>query len=232
MNVPAALCSLLLVAGLAEAGELAGVTRERGSVLAMLAMDVPAGSVADGERATVEIEFTVDLRGRVVDARLRSASAAALGESLLQQQRQWLYAVATRTDDCHSVRAFRGLQRIAVERSGGKLRTELGSAEVIELLDGARVETLADAAVNVREVLRRVPYPPAALRANVETSFALPIDFDAEGKVTGTYPLGVASDERGFVRAAVGALRHLRANPDVTQGRPMTMCTSIQFRVR
>jgi hypothetical protein len=231
--VTAAVPALLLFgACVAAAAGRVEMPSERGALVAMLALEVPAGSVAEGERVTAEIEFTVDLRGRVVDSHVRAASSPALGASLLEQQRQWVYAVAPRGDECTAAHAFRGVQRIAIERTNGKLHTELKPAEVIELREANRWLNAAEVATNVREVLARIRLPRRALLNNVDASFAVVIEFDAAGKVTDVYPINAAYDEYGMLQSAVKEFHLLQANPAVTQGRPVTVCSSVRFTVR
>ena len=106
---------------------------ERDVPIALLAPELPAESLAEGEQLAVAIEFLVNLRGAVVKSRLLSSTHETLGQALLSQHGQWVYAVATTNDECTAMQ-FRGVQQIVIERKAGKLAIQAEPAEVTELL--------------------------------------------------------------------------------------------------
>jgi hypothetical protein len=224
---------LVLLAMRAAAGERVEMPLEHRVPVAVLALQLPPGSVVEGEQASAQIAFTVDLRGRVVESRLLTASTPAFGEALLPQHRQWVYAIATRNDDCTAV-AFRGTQRIVVQRKDGKWRMDLAPAVVTELHERARFDSVSDSALvpSYEEVVSRMRYPGSALRNGIEASFALLVEFDANGKVVDAAPINAAYDDYGFVQAALKEARRLQADTGLTQGRPWTACMPIRFRIR
>jgi hypothetical protein len=205
----------------------------RGTPVAMMAPELPAGSLAEGEEAVFEIEFSVDLRGRVTTSRLVSSTHPALGDRVAEQHRQWLYAVAERNDDC-SAKTFRAMQRIAIARQAGKLRLGVEAAHVIELLptelglqaaEGPRID-------NLKTAFRAMGYPREALLRNAGASFALIVAFGADGKVTEAYAVNAYQDDYGFVSSALQATRQFEANQAIAQGRPFAVCVPVSFEVR
>lgn len=226
-------CCLVTASLPAVARDRVNLPLARGTPLAMLAPELPAGSLAEGEEALFEIEFTVDLRGRVSTSRLVSSTHAALSDRVAEQHRQWIYAVAERNDDC-SVQRFRGLQRIAFERQAGKLKLGVEAAQVIELLPTELgLQTPAGPRIdNLKTAFRAMGYPREALLRNAGASFALIVAFGVDGKVTEAYAVNAYQDDYGFVSSALRAARQFEANQAIAQGRPFAVCVPVSFAVR
>jgi TonB family protein len=204
-----------------------------GKPVLVVAPELPAGALADGETASFEIEFTVDRRGQVTASHMVSSTHPALDDYILARHRQWLYAVATQEHLC-ATRRFRARQRIEVTQLGGKLSAPLAPAEVLEILQRVEHPDLTSGATlrvpNYRRVMRDILYPTAALRAGVEARLALLVQFDADGRVSDVFPVNAAFDEWGFTHAAMAAARRLHADPP--PGRSSTACVPVEFRVR
>jgi outer membrane biosynthesis protein TonB len=205
----------------------------RGTPVAMLAPELPAGSLAEGEQAVFEVAFTVDLRGRVTTSRLVSSTHATLGDRVVEQHRQWLYAVADRNDDC-KVQRFSAVQSIVIARQKGKLRLGVEAAREIALLPTelglqASEGPLID---NYEAVFRSMSYPREAIVRGEGASFALIVEFGADGKATEVYPVNAFEDDFGFVDAALRAARRFEANQAVAKGRPFAVCLPVSFKVR
>ncbi len=195
--------------------------------------ELPAEAVAEGQRYTAVIDFSVSLKGEVVASRMASSSDPRWDELLLEQHRKWLYATATRDNMC-ALSRFRGLQRIEVIRTNGKLHAAAQPAEVVERFERAQVQTLDGQGKvrvpNYKEVLVRIPYPRRALLSGVEARLAVVVEFDASGAVTDAYPVNAAYDEWGFARAAVESAKRMRGESDT--GRPFQACVPVEFRLR
>jgi TonB family protein len=225
-------CGLVTASVPADARDPGNAPLARGTPLAMLAPQLPAGSLAEGEEAVFEIEFVVDLRGRVSISRLLSSTHAALSDRVIEQHRQWVYAVSERIDDC-SAKTFRAVQRIAIARQGGKLRLGVEAAREVELLlTEVAVQTPEHSLIdNFATVFRTMEYPRAAAARNKGASFALIVEFGPDGKATDVYTVNAFRDDDGFAQAALRAARRFEANQAVAQGRPFTVCVPVSFKV-
>lgn len=217
---------------------LAGGTRIEmpevlGTPVAILAPELPAGTLADGEGARFEIAFTIDLRGAVVESRIESTTRPDLADAMLAQHRQWIYAVATRGDPCRMQR-FRGVQTIEVQRRDGRLAASGEPARVIEVLarrDAVRVDDDASLRpVNYRHVMGSIVYPSQALRDRIQARFAVIAIFGADGAVKDAYPVNAAYDRYGFAQNAMNAVRRLKVEPP--PGREFLACIPIDFQLR
>jgi len=204
-----------------------------GTPVAILAPELPAGALADGESARFEIAFTIDLRGTVVESRLASTTRPDLADAMLAQHRQWIYAVATRNDPCRMQR-FRGVQTIEVQRREGKLAASSGPARVIEVLarrDAVRVDGEASLQpVNYRHVMGSIGYPRQALLDGIQARFAVVAIFGADGAVKDTYPVNAAYDRYGFAQSAMNAVRRLKVEPP--PGHEFMACIPVNFQLR
>lgn len=195
--------------------------------------ELPHDALAEGEAASFEVEFTVDLRGRVSTSGVVSSTHPALDRYILASHRDWLYAVATRADLC-ATRRFRARQRIEITRRDGKLSSALSAAEVLEVLqrvDRPKIdEGSAPRVPNYRRVMNDILYPTAALRQGVQGRLALLVEFDADGRVSDAYPVNAAYDEWGFAHAAIAAARRLRMDPPPEER--LIACLPVMFLIR
>lgn len=204
-----------------------------GTPIAILAPELPAGAIADGERARFDIAFAIDLRGSVIESRVESSTRPDLADAMQAQHRQWVYAVATRHAPC-AMRRFRGVQSLEVERRGGKLVANAEPARVIEVL-ATRKAALADGQqaptpINYRQVMGGIAYPRDALLRGLQASFAVVAVFDQTGAVKEAYPVNAAHDSHGFSRSALDAVRRLKMEPPPS--RDLTTCVPVDFRIR
>jgi outer membrane biosynthesis protein TonB len=204
-----------------------------GSPVAILAPELPAGAIADGEVARFDIAFTIDLRGAVTESRVESTNRPDLAAAMLAQHRQWIYAVATREQPCRMQR-FRGVQPIEVQRRDGKLTASSAPARVVEVLARQSAERFDNRAsirpVNLQHVMGSIAYPGQAIRDRIEARFAVIALFGTDGAVKDTYPVNAAYDRYGFAQNAMIAVRRLKLEPP--PAREFTACIPIDFLLR
>ncbi|MDZ7653813.1 MAG: hypothetical protein U5L03_15325 [Burkholderiaceae bacterium] len=204
-----------------------------GIPLAILAPELPAGSIAAGERARFEIAFSIDLRGAVAESAMQSTTRPDLADAMLAQHRQWVYAVATSASGPCSIARFRGLQTIEVERVDGKLVASGEPAQVVEVLaavDARDVVTDPSSVPNYRSILNSIVYPRSALVEGVERSLSMIVVFGTNGSVKDAFPIYDAYDQYGFGPSALRAVRQLKMEPPPP--RDLTTCVPINFRIR
>jgi hypothetical protein len=204
-----------------------------GAPVVVLAPELPAGAIADGELARFDIGFTINLRGAVVESRIESTTRSDLADAVLAQHRQWIYAVATREDPCR-LRRFRGVQSIEVQRLDGKLVASGEPARVIDVIE-VRITPRANSRnalqiPNYRQVLGSIAYPRQAMVEGAQARFALLVTFDTDGNVKDTYPVNAAYDRYGFAQNAMNAARRLKADPPPSQA--VMACIPIDFLLR
>lgn len=204
-----------------------------GTPILIAAPELPVGTLAEGESAEFDIEFSIDLRGSVAASKLVASSHPGIDAEILAQHRTWIYAVATRDNLC-AMNRFRAVQQIRVTRREGKLSSTIEPARVLETIERVN-QPSADTgqALNVpnfRTTLRSMEYPAAALREGVEGRLALLVVFAEDGTVSEVYPVNAAYDRWGFTRSAMRTARNLKADPP--PGRRITACLPIDFRLR
>lgn len=204
-----------------------------GKPVLVVALELPEGTLQEGETALFEIEFAVDYRGRVTTSQMKSSSHPALDSRILAQHPDWMYAIATRADLCAMTR-YRALQRIGIARRDGKLVAPIEPAQVLEVHGRDKrplVDDLKELSIpNYRNVVYRIPYPRAALIDGVEARLALIVEFGADGTVSDSYPVNAAYDRWGFTQGAMQAVRKLKADP--APGRTVLACIPLHFRLR
>lgn len=204
-----------------------------GTPVAILAPELPAGAIADGESARFDIAFTIDLRGAVTESRVESTDRPDLADAILAQHRQWIYAVATREQPCRMQR-FRGVQSIEVQRRDGSLAASSAPARVVEVLARQSAERFDNRAsirpVNLQHVMGSIAYPGQAIRDRIEARFAVIALFGTDGAVKDTYPVNAAYDRYGFAQNAMNAVRRLRVEPP--PAREFVACIPIDFLLR
>lgn len=206
---------------------------ELGIPLAILAPELPAGSIAAGERARFEISFSIDLRGAVAESAMQSTTRPDLSDAMLAQHRQWVYAVATSASGPCRIARFRGVQTLEVERVDGKLVAIGEPAQVVEVLGAVEARDMATdppSVPNYRSILSSTVYPRSALAAGIERSLTIIIVFGTDGLVKDAFPINDAYDQHGFGPSALRAVRQLKMEPPPP--RELTTCVPIDFQLR
>lgn len=207
--------------------------RVLGMPLAILAPEVPAGTIAAAERVRFEIAFSINLRGAVTESVMQSTSRPDLADAMLAQHRQWVYAVATSASGPCNIVRFRGVQTIEVERVGGKLVASGEPAHVVEVIAGiaARdIATDASSVPNYQSTMTSIVYPRSALLAGHERSLSMIIVFGADGAVKDAFPVNDAYDPHGFGASALRAVRRLKMEPPPPSD--VAACAPIEFLLR
>lgn len=200
----------------------------RGTQVAVLAIEVPANALAEGESATFDIAFEIGLRGDVVRSSMRATTRTDLQDSILEQHRQWIYAVATRQRPC-AASTYAGVQRIAFTRTAGKLAMALEPARVERELESVPAEWVAARSMaDLKPDSIRLPaYPRAALLDGSEGIVGVLFEFDADGRAKNAFPVNVANDRWGFTQAALATVaRYQLKEPP---GRTVRACQTFQF---
>lgn len=207
--------------------------RVLGMPLAILAPEVPAGTIAAGERVRFEIAFSIDLRGAVTESVMQSTSRPDLADAMLAQHRQWVYAVATSASGPCNIVRFRGVQTIEVERVGSKLVARGEPAHVLEVLAGIAAQDIkADtlSVPNYQSTMTSIVYPRSALLTGHERSLSMIIVFGPDGAVKDAFPVNDAFDPHGFGASALRAVRQLKMEPPPQ--RDLAACAPIDFLLR
>lgn len=187
-------------------------------------------SLAPNEKAMFDIEFTINVRGEVVESKIVQASHPAHAEQLLNQHRRWIYAVAVGSDPC-ALQVFTGLQRVVVERRDGRLSSSLEPAQVLSVRSRRAVPLRGEISVpDYRALMERISYPRPALLQGVEGRLALIARFGTDGKVEEVFPVNAAYDQWGFTASAMAAAKTLVADPP--PAKPVTVCMPIEFRIK
>lgn len=202
----------------------------RGTQIAVLAIEVPANALAEGERASFDIAFEIGLRGEVVRSSMQATTRADLQDTILEQHRQWIYAVATREAPC-AASTFAGVQRIAFTRTGGRLAMALEPARVERPLENVRADWFAARSMaDLKPDSIRLPeYPRAALLEGVEGTVGIMFEFDADGRAGNAFSVNIANDRWGLTQAALATVKRyeLKEPP----GRTLRACQTFEFRL-
>lgn len=200
-----------------------------GSQVAVLAIEVPASALTEGETATFDIAFEIGWRGNVERSSMRATSRADLQDTILAQHRQWIYAVATRREPCAAT-TYAGVQHIALTRTGGRLSMALEPARVERQIEYSKAEWIAAMGRLRPESIRPPVYPDAALREGGQATVGVMFEFGPDGKARDAFAVNVANDRWGMTKAALAAVQRyeLKEPP----GRAIRGCQTFEFKLR
>jgi len=200
-----------------------------GVPIAVLQLEVPVAALQENETARFDIEFQVDLRGRVERSRTTASTRPDLDQKILEQHRQWIYAISTRADPCVAT-AFVGTQHVEFTRRDGKLSMALEPARVERNVSRAAAEWVA-AKMQLKPETARLPaYPRQALLDHVHGTVGVMFEFGPDGKAHDAFAVNGVLDRWGLARAAVDTVSgyELKEPP----GRTVLACETFAFTTR
>lgn len=204
-----------------------------GAPVAIVALELPKGALAETDQARFDIEFVVNLRGAVTSSKILASSRPDLSADVLKQHAAWKYAVATRQDPC-VVKQFRAVQSLNVERRDGKMKLALDPAVVVAVLGTEEFELSSGSELGLKsnygEVVSSMRYPMPGYREGVEASLAILAEFAEDGTVRDAFPVNSASDRWGFTATAVDAVKQVKLKEPT--GKSFFACMPISFKFR
>jgi outer membrane biosynthesis protein TonB len=196
-----------------------------GVPIGVLEFEVPASALREGETAHFDVEFEVDMRGRVQESHMTSSSHPDMDTKILADHKQWIYAVSSRAKPCTAER-FVGTQAIEFTRRDGKLAMKLEPARVDRTLEEVSAENVASFALKP-ESMRTPAYPRAAALDGVYGTIGVIIEFGPDGKVRSAFPLNGSGDRWGLTRTVMETVsRYELKNPP---GRTVLVCQPFVF---
>jgi outer membrane biosynthesis protein TonB len=226
-----ALCALLVAACKSVAVDpyRIDLPDRLGVPIAVLELEVPAAALQENETARFDIEFEVDLRGHVERSRTTASTRPDLDQRILEQHRQWIYAISTRTNPCVA-NAFVGTQHVEFTRRDGKVSMALEPARVERNVSRAAAEWVAATMPLKPETARLPSYPRQALLDKVHGTVGVMFEFGPDGKAHDAFAVNGVLDRWGLARAAVDTVsRYELKEPP---GRTVLACQTFAFTTR
>jgi outer membrane biosynthesis protein TonB len=224
--------SALLLIGCAQPrgpGYQIDVADRIGAPLAVMELEVPAAALKEGETARFDIEFQVDMQGRVQGSSVKASTRPDLNQQILEQHKHWIYAVAPRARPCLA-QTFAGTQQIEFARHSDKLAMQLYGARVDRALERLASEWAYSKASLKPESARMPEYTRLALIDGVQETVGVMFDFGPDGKASNVRPINFDGDRWGLMRQAVEAVSswELRNPP----GRTIHACHEFKFTLQ